>query len=104
MLGADLVRRGAAPHRGADGCRTGAAEVDAALWLKVDSFSLLQALAYLAGRLVDEYEVKLVHCACARADGARAARPGLERPGDEHRDRDELGDRRHSQAATRAAR
>ena len=39
-------------------CGRSADEVDPALWLKVDSYSLLQALAYLAGRLVDEYGVR----------------------------------------------
>ena len=33
-------------------------EVDAALWLRVDSFSLIQALTYLAARLVDEFAVR----------------------------------------------
>lgn len=32
--------------------------LDASIWLKVDSFSLTQALDYLALRLVDEYDVK----------------------------------------------
>lgn len=32
--------------------------LDAALWLKVDSFSLTQALDYLAMRLVDEFDVR----------------------------------------------
>jgi DNA polymerase-3 subunit epsilon len=32
--------------------------LDASLWLKVDSFSLTQALDYLAMRLVDEFDVK----------------------------------------------
>jgi DNA polymerase-3 subunit epsilon len=82
MLGADLVARRGAAHRGQQcGCRVGA-EVDAALWLKVDSYSLLQALAYLAGRLVDEYEVKLLQLRLQRRPkAARTARPGLERPG-----------------------
>ncbi len=31
--------------------------VDGALWLKVDSFSLMQALAYLAARLADEFTI-----------------------------------------------
>ena len=47
--------------------------VDAALWLKVDSFSLLQALVYLAGRLVDEYEIKLVQLRLARPLAARGS-------------------------------
>lgn len=31
--------------------------VDAALWLRVDSFSLMQALVYLASRLVQEFDI-----------------------------------------------
>jgi DNA polymerase-3 subunit epsilon len=31
--------------------------VEAALWLRVDSFSLMQALAYLASRLVQEFDI-----------------------------------------------
>lgn len=69
MLGADLVdaalRRIAALH----GCRTAATDVDPALWLKVDSFSLLQTLAYLAGRLVEEYGIKLIQLRLQPVDG-----------------------------------
>ena len=46
-------------------------DVDDGLWLQVDSYSLLQALVHLAGRLVDEYGVRLVTLRLARA-GARA--------------------------------
>ena len=42
---------------------------DRSLWLKVDSFSLLQALVYLAERLVDEYEIKSVSLRLAEASG-----------------------------------
>ena len=57
MRGADLVaasaqRIGALLHRPVT-----LLEVDAALWLKVDSFSMLFALDYLAGRLIDELQV-----------------------------------------------
>jgi DNA polymerase III subunit epsilon len=51
--------------------RVQADAVDAELWLRVDSFSLLQALDYLAGRLVDEYEVKALQLRLQVA-GARA--------------------------------
>ena len=34
--------------------------VDATVWLRVDSFTLIQALSYLAIRLVDEFEVKFL--------------------------------------------
>ena len=71
MLGSDLI--GAARQRieAQHGCRTAAGAVDAALWLKVDSFSLLQALVYLAGRLVDEYGIRLIELRLSGA-GARA--------------------------------
>ena len=71
MLGADLVQAAARRIEQLYGCRTASGEVDAQLWLKVDSFSLLQALAYLAGRLVDEYEVKHVELRLA-VQGQRA--------------------------------
>jgi DNA polymerase-3 subunit epsilon len=60
MLGADLVAAALRRIESAHGCRATAAEVDGALWLKVDSYSLIQALTYLAGRLVEEYEVRLI--------------------------------------------
>jgi DNA polymerase-3 subunit epsilon len=60
MLGADLVAAAQRRLEALSGLRVGASEVDASLWLEVESFSLLQALAYLAGRLRDEYEIKLV--------------------------------------------
>ena len=77
MLGADLVaaalRRIEAqlgvPRRGRRGRRE--------LWLQVDSFSLLQALVYLAGRLVDEYGVRLITLRLGARGRARPARPGL---------------------------
>ena len=42
-----------------------------ALWLKVDSFALLQALSYLAWRLVDEFDVRYLQLRLAQA-GPRA--------------------------------
>ncbi|MFO1327383.1 MAG: exonuclease domain-containing protein [Rubrivivax sp.] len=69
MLGADLVQAAARRIEQLYGCRTATQDVDAQLWLKVDSYSLLQALAYLAGRLVDEHEVKLVQFRLAAHEG-----------------------------------
>ena len=72
MLGADLVVAAQRRLEAVAGVRVGASEVDATLWLEVDSFSLLQALAYLAGRLRDEYEIKLVQVRLQPAGGGRA--------------------------------
>ncbi|MGH6625185.1 MAG: exonuclease domain-containing protein [Burkholderiaceae bacterium] len=58
MLGSDLVA--AALRRIELALPCNAVDIDASLWLRVDSFSLLQALVYLAGRLVDEFEVRHV--------------------------------------------
>jgi DNA polymerase-3 subunit epsilon len=64
MRGDDLVQAAARRIEQLYGCRTASSDVDTQLWLKVDSFSLLQALAYLAGRLVDEYGSSWSNCAC----------------------------------------
>ena len=77
MLGADLVQAALRRIEGLTGQRTGAAEVDAALWLKLDSFALLQALAYLALRLRDEFEVKTVNLRLSAADDGNRARLDL---------------------------
>ncbi len=58
MLGSDLVA--AALRRIEVALPCSAVDLDASLWLRVDSFSLLQALVYLAGRLVDEFKVRHV--------------------------------------------
>ena len=69
MRGADLVTAALRRIEQQHGCRTAATEVDAGLWLKVDSFSLMQALVHLAGRLVEEHGVKLVQLRLKPADG-----------------------------------
>jgi DNA polymerase-3 subunit epsilon len=72
MLGADLLQA-AARRIEALGLRVAQPDVDRALWLKVESFSLLQALASLASRLADEYDIKLVELRLQpAADAARA--------------------------------
>jgi len=58
MLGTDLI---AAAQRRVEqrlSLRTKIESVDEALWVKVDSFSLLQAVTYLASRLSDEFEIR----------------------------------------------
>jgi DNA polymerase-3 subunit epsilon len=72
MLGSDLA---AAAQRRLDaepGVRVAIDDIDPSLWLKLDSFSLLQALTYLAGRLRDEYDIKAVQLRLARADDRHA--------------------------------
>jgi DNA polymerase-3 subunit epsilon len=71
MLGADLVAAALRRIEATTSARASADEVDNTLWLKVDSFSLLQALAYLACRLAQDYEVKLIRLRLSPA-GARA--------------------------------
>lgn len=74
IRGADLidaaVRRIAAPQ-----LRTG--EVDGRLWLRVDSFALLQALDWLARRLADEYDVRVATLALSAAPEGAYARLDL---------------------------
>ena len=72
MLGTDFV---AAAQRRLEalGLRVSANEVDGTPWLKVDSFSLLLALASLAQRLKDEYDIRRVDLRLAAAgQGTRA--------------------------------
>ncbi len=71
MQGADFAAAAVRRIEALYDCRASASEVDPALWLKVDSYSLLQALAYLVGRLVEEYAVKSVRLRLA-GTGARA--------------------------------
>ena len=67
MLGADFVAAAARRIEAHSGSRVDVGEVDAALWLKVDSFSLILALQHLAGRLYDEYGVQRVQLRLAAA-------------------------------------
>ena len=69
MLGADLVAAAQRRIEALYDCRMAATEVDASLWLRVDSFSLLQALAFLAGRLVEDYEIRTLQLRLAPAPG-----------------------------------
>jgi DNA polymerase-3 subunit epsilon len=68
MLGTDLIAAAQRRIEAAGELRATTTEVDEALWLKVDSFSMMQALAYLAGRLADEYDVKIVWLRLTPAD------------------------------------
>jgi len=69
MQGADLLAAAARRIAQQLDCRAVADDVAPALWLEVDSYSLLQTLLYLAGRLVDEYQVRLVQLRLAQHEG-----------------------------------
>ena len=71
MLGIDLMSAIARRIETAGRLAVSVAQVDAALWLKVDSFSLMQALAYLAGRLADEFAIRRVELRLT-PEGSRA--------------------------------
>ena len=67
MLGEDLV---AAAQRRIEGrleLPTKVEEVPEGLWVRVDSFSLLQGLSYLAKRLRDEYDIRELRFRMAQA-------------------------------------
>ncbi len=70
MLGADLI--GAAIRRieTMTGLPASSVEVDASLWLKVESFTLMQALVYLSGRLSDEFSIRFVQLRLSPASGS----------------------------------
>ena len=72
MLGADFAQAALARIESTGGVRCSLGETDTSLWLKLDSFSLLQALAYLALRLHEEYEVPTVTLRLSAADERRA--------------------------------
>ncbi|MDP2821104.1 MAG: exonuclease domain-containing protein [Sulfuritalea sp.] len=69
MLGADLLM--AACRRIADRCpvQVSLDDVDGEVWIKVDGFSLLQAMTYLAARLHDEYQIKDLRLRLSRDGG-----------------------------------
>ncbi|MFN4117608.1 exonuclease domain-containing protein [Acidovorax sp.] len=69
MLGADLAY--AAQRQITAVCHRPVTldHVDAGLWIKVDSYTLLQALTYLAHRLVDEFEVRFLQLNLQPAGG-----------------------------------
>ena len=72
MLGADLVAAAQRRIEARVGIQVRVEEVAADLWVKVDSYSLTLAMTYLAARLEEDYDVKLV-----RLRLATEAEPGL---------------------------
>jgi DNA polymerase-3 subunit epsilon len=71
MLGTDFVSATVRRIEAQLECRAAAGDVEGELWLRLDSYSLLQALLHLAARLVDDHGVRLITLRLARA-GARA--------------------------------
>ncbi len=71
MLAADLVGVVVRRVQGLDGLQATSEPVDPDLWLRVESFSLMQALAYLAERLAQEFAVRRLTVRLA-ASGAHA--------------------------------
>ncbi len=71
MHGTELV--GAAVRRIGERCPLAVKidSVDDSLWLRIDSFGVLQALTFLAARLQDEYQIREVRLALSR-DGRLA--------------------------------
>ena len=71
MLGSDLLT--AARRRINERCGVAVSleDVDAEVWIKVDGFSLLQAMSYFAARLHEEYQIRDLRLRLTR-DGAMA--------------------------------
>jgi DNA polymerase III subunit epsilon len=70
MLGGDFVTAALRRIEAAASMPASTAEVDGALWLRVESFSLMQALVYLAGRLSEEFGVRFVQLRLQPAAGS----------------------------------
>ena len=71
MLGTDFVQAARLRITAIAGLRCGSAELDSTLWLKLDSFALLQAVAYLALRLHDEFQITTVQLRLLPTEGDR---------------------------------
>jgi DNA polymerase III subunit epsilon len=78
MLGADFVAAAAQRIEATHGNRVTVGSVDPGLWLKVDSYSLIQALLHLSGRLADEYGVHRVQLRLQAAEPAGSGRAQLD--------------------------
>jgi len=58
MLGIDLVAAAQRSIEDKTGLATRSDELDDALWIRADSFLLIQAMTFLAARLVEHYEIR----------------------------------------------
>ncbi len=72
MLGADFLQAACQQLAQLGGLRTSVLAQDAGLWLKLDSFALLQCLAYLAQRLHAEFALQALQLRLQAADDQRA--------------------------------
>ena len=61
MPGHDLLLAAQRRIQAQTGCETLIESCSDEAWVKVDSFGLLQVMTYLASRLVEEFEVRLLH-------------------------------------------
>ncbi|WP_418318532.1 exonuclease domain-containing protein [Piscinibacter sakaiensis] len=71
MLGADLVQAAQRRIESATGLRCAVADVDQSLWLKIESFSVLQVLVHLASKLRDQSAVDAVELRLTARDELR---------------------------------
>lgn len=71
MRGADLIAAARRRIEAKTGLLTKLESVDEAVWLRVDSYSLMQAIAYLASRLADEFKIRELRFGLA-SEGALA--------------------------------
>ncbi|MDD5176708.1 MAG: exonuclease domain-containing protein [Sterolibacterium sp.] len=60
MLGADLIAAAQRRIESKYGLSVKIDELDPDLWVKVDSFSLIQAMSYLVGRLLETFAIRLL--------------------------------------------
>lgn len=67
MLGADLIAAAQRRIEGKFGITVKIDAVDAELWVKVDSFSLIQAISYLAGRLQEAFDIRVLRFRMAQS-------------------------------------
>ena len=71
LLGADFVQAARQRIEAVAGPHAGTLKLDEALRLRLDSFALIQAIAYLAQRLRGEFEIGTVHPRLQATAGAR---------------------------------
>jgi len=58
MLGTDVIEAARRRIESRLGLATSSEHVDTSLWIKADSYTLIQALTYLAGRLQEEFHIR----------------------------------------------